>query len=137
MSISPDGKTLATGSWDSNGFWRGLVPDTLLGAPATVVLWDIATGNPRATLAGHKHNIGTLAWSPDGKLLATGAWDGSVIIWDTIDGSPLTSLTDFSEVVSTVAWSPDGKTLATTFGSFNKSTILWSITRSSDGSESN
>jgi WD40 repeat protein len=130
LAWSPDGKMLATGSGDEGGFWRGLIPDRLLGPGSAAILWDTTTLKARFKLIGHRHHIESLTWSPDGRNLATGSWDNSVIIWDVPTGTRAATLREgFDEVINTVAWSPDGKILATTFGSFHKSTILWDVVR--------
>jgi WD40 repeat protein len=130
LDWSPDGKILATGSGDAGGFWRGLIPDRVLGPGSAVILWDATTFKARFKLTGHRHHIESLAWSPDGRNLATGSWDQSVIIWDVPTGTRAVILREgIDEGIGAVAWSPDGKTLATTFGSFQKSTILWDVIR--------
>ena len=66
LAFSPDGKTLATGSWD----WR-------------IRLYDLATGKERPRLAGrHQGSILSLAFSPDGKRLASASQDTTVLVWD-------------------------------------------------------
>ena len=77
VSFSPDGKTLASGSWDD-----------------TVKLWDVATHTNIATLQGHTRRVSSVSFSPDGTTLASGSWDGTSILWDM---SPdITRLTDVS-----------------------------------------
>src|SRR5690348_15915420 len=60
-AFSPDGKTLATVGGES-----------LLYRPGDVDLWDPATGTLKAALAGHETSVWSLAFSADGKQLATG-----------------------------------------------------------------
>ncbi|MFG3818211.1 WD40 repeat domain-containing protein, partial [Limnothrix redekei] len=70
VSWSPDGKTLATGSFDK-----------------TVKLWNVASGQEIATLQGHSGGVSSVSWSPDGKTLATDSYDNTVKLWPmTIDG---------------------------------------------------
>lgn len=65
VTLSPDGRTLASGSLDK-----------------TVRLWDIVTGNELHCFEGHEDVVTAIAFSPDGKLLATGGRDGMIFIWD-------------------------------------------------------
>ena len=62
--FSPDGKTLATGSWDK-----------------TVKLWDVDTGEELCILKAHSSAVQSLAFSPGGKILASGDWDHKVKLW--------------------------------------------------------
>jgi WD40 repeat protein len=67
VALSPDGKTLASGSIDD-----------------TIKLWDVATGKEQATLKGHTFEVNSVAYSPDGKTLAsaTGGGDRTIKLWD-------------------------------------------------------
>lgn len=83
-------------------------------------LWDLAALRSAALpmaacvreFAGHEHAILTLAVSPDERILATGARDGSIRLWSIADGRFLTTLEVYKQAVYSVAFSPDGRTLA-------------------------
>jgi WD40 repeat protein len=106
VAISPDGKLLATGSYDN-----------------TVKLWDFATGKELHTLKGHTNQVYTVAFSPDGNLLASGSQDKTIRLWDPKEGKFLRELKGHGDTVHTVAFSPDSKLLAS--GSVDKTVRLW------------
>jgi WD40 repeat protein len=69
-AISPDGKTLAAA------------------AGRVVLLWELASGKERGRFAGHRNTISSLAFSPDGLLLASGALDHTALVWDVTGMCP-------------------------------------------------
>jgi WD40 repeat protein/tRNA A-37 threonylcarbamoyl transferase component Bud32 len=98
-SFSPDLRMVASGGVMSN-----------------VLLYDVASGVRRATLSSHDGVIYSLAFAPDGKMLAVGTGQaqksGMIKLWDPATGKELHALGGYKNHVLTVAWSPDGKLLA-------------------------
>jgi WD40 repeat protein len=105
-------------------------PDgTLLaaGTVTTVRLLDPATRETIATLDGEAEQVRSVAFSPDGKLLAAAggfpAQKGEVKIWDVNARKLVTTITGHHDCIYAAAFSPDGKTLAT--ASYDKLIKLW------------
>src|SRR5947209_3549939 len=69
-------------------------------------------------------SVESVAWSPDSKLIASGAYDRTVKVWDaTTEGKPLFTYTGHILAVSSVAWSPDGKRIAS--ASYDDTVQVW------------
>ncbi len=92
--ISPDGQTLASCSDDN-----------------TINLWNLKSRKFTRSFVEHTSNVLSLAVTPNGKVLVSGALDG-IRMWDLLQQRPLGILTRFDNSINTVAISPDGQTLA-------------------------
>jgi RNA polymerase sigma factor (sigma-70 family) len=79
LAFSPDGKMLASGLEDL-GYYGGLLD------VAPITLWDVATAREVCRLAGHVRGITSLAFSPDGKTLASAGGADLARIWDVATG---------------------------------------------------
>jgi WD40 repeat protein len=77
------------------------------------------------TLIGHKDIILRMAWSPDGRFLASPSVDHTIRVWKPLDNQSSLILEGHNHGVNHVAWSPDGKTLASV--SFDKTMRIWDV----------
>ena len=80
-----------------------------------------------STFNGHLHFVTSVAFSPDGKTLASSGGDKTIKLWDVCTGQEISSLEGHSDVADSVAFSPDGQTLAS--GSWDTTIKIWRVTR--------
>lgn len=118
VAFSPDGGILATAGM----------------AERTAKLWDLATQKELASLEGHPGEMGEMAFSPDGKILAVVSGDprqaetgpSVVVLWDVSARKQRATLPGHVGWVNHLAFSPDGKRLAT--AGWDGTIRLWDVT---------
>ncbi|MFB9431922.1 nSTAND1 domain-containing NTPase [Streptoalloteichus tenebrarius] len=94
VAFSPDGRTLASAAFSVDGFR----------------LWDVAT---RRQVAVMPVPASTVAFSPDGTMIATGHADATVRLWDAATRAPRATLTGHQNYIWDIAFSGDGRSVAT------------------------
>ena len=110
--FSPDGQLLAG--------WGGE-------AGHDVILWDMTTHQPlESLLSGHTSGIISLAFSPDGRIIASGGHDTNIILWDVAGRQRLRQpLTAHTDQIKDLAFNADGRILAS--AGEDGRVILWDV----------
>lgn len=148
LSISPDGRTLLSGSFDGSAirwslgrdaaeqilrFHADAVNATALlrdgraataGADGRIAIWSSGKQQPDIVLEGHTAPIAALALSPDGASLASASWDHTVRLWP-LAGGTLRVLEGHTQNVNGVTFSADGKTLISV--SYDLTVRIWPL----------
>ncbi|MGF1936522.1 MAG: NACHT domain-containing protein [Nostoc sp. ChiQUE02] len=152
-TISPNGQILASGSSDgtvkiwnlhngkcvktieANNSW--ILPTVFspngqilaLADKTTIQLWNISTGEHTKILQGDTASpwLKSIAFSPDGNLLATGSEDCRIKLWDINTAECIKTLEGHIDWVWSLSFNPDGQILASGGGNYDKTVKLWDI----------
>jgi WD40 repeat protein len=114
LVFAPGGKVLATAGGD-----------TLLFKPGEVKLWDVNSGEVKASFDGHERTVWSVAFDREGKTLASAGYDRLVKLWDVSSAKERATLSGHSNWVTGVTFSPNGQVLAT--GSEDTTAKLWDV----------
>jgi WD40 repeat protein len=109
LALAPDGKTIVQG-----GTQQG-----------SLTIWDAATGKSINRFGAYQENVTVLALSPDGRMLASGAWKGGVRLWEVASGKEVRRLPGPNSRVALLVFSSDGRTLAS--GGDDHTVRLWEV----------
>src|SRR5262249_37902521 len=115
-AVSPDGKYFAVGHF----------PGAMTGA-GVLRVWDWQNSKQVSAGEGHTQAITAVAWSPNGKRVATSSFDGTVRLWDPATGKELKKLTGHAGAEG-VAWTPDGKRVVSAGIDADLSIRVWDAT---------
>ena len=107
LVISPDGRLALSGSGNA------------------VRLWDLASGKEIRTFTGHVGKVTSVAFSPNGRFVLSGCWDGTWKLWDLATGRVVQERKAHDETGVSVAFSPDGRQALTSGGSL--AIALWDL----------
>jgi WD40 repeat protein/serine/threonine protein kinase len=115
VAFSPDGSRLAAaGVWDHGRENAGT---------GVIKIWRLPTGGLPVILAAEMKQRNSIAFSPNGDLLADGGEDGTIQLWDAASGTRRMTLRGHTKPVKKVVFSPDGKRLAS--ASYDGTVKLW------------
>jgi WD40 repeat protein len=114
MAFSPDGMRLVTTRRANH--WT---------QPSEMKLWDVRTGQELLTFTAPNYPTTNAGFSPDGRLLAAGCWDGSIKLWDSEPAPELFTIRAENPSVARLAFAgPDGGMLA---GAARNKFRLWDV----------
>jgi len=125
FAFSPDGKLLAAALVQTTD----LSDDPNTKSSTEIGIWDLASRRLLRTLSGINVRIETIAFSPDGRLLASGGASTNISLWDVSSGKVVSSFTGSAPVVYVIQFSSNGNEVLS--GNWGTSIDLWNASTGS------
>jgi len=110
VAFAPNGRTIVSGAAYTDNIVR---------------TWDAFTGQIKGRWRGHKDGIEAIAYTPDGKVVASGSQDGTVRLWDAATGQQIGAPLGNDAPVAQARFSPDGARVVAATG--DKTARLWDL----------
>jgi len=110
MAVSPDGEWLVSASHDK-----------------TLKIWEVPSGNCRATLTGHTNEIRSVTITPDGKQIISGAHDHTIRVWNSSNGKQLAKWKASKHFVLSVTAMPDNRRVISSGAGNDPNLRIWEI----------
>ncbi|MFM9948260.1 MAG: TIR domain-containing protein [Saprospiraceae bacterium] len=110
LAVSPDGTWFASGSKDK-----------------TIKIWDMETGECRATLEGHTDDVNSVAITPDGKRIFSASDDNMIGVWSVESGKRLAKWQASKHLVRSIVVLPDGKRLISSGAGGDPILKIWDV----------
>ena len=121
LAFSVDGKLLAAALVITEDITEKPNPKS----QTQITIWDLASGRPVQAFSGINIRVDTIAFSPDGKLLACGGASNMITLWNVATGKPSSAFSGKADLVNVIQFSADGSQI--TSGNWRTSVTVWNV----------